>query len=493
MGYDSKDVFKQLQCALDENCALKAHIKQLKHDINIFKQVNVQLKNLLTSQTNQINKQSVQIAELAAQNILQAKFLEKLTDEVDRLKKQINSNSSNSSLPPSKGQKTNIFNSREKSGKKSGGQPGHKGFHLSKSDIENKIAHGLVRHEIINHGIGENFVSKFTIDINVEVIATEHRFFSNIPNEFRPDVQYGDSIKTLSTMLVGRGIVASNRITELTASLTDGTIKLSDGSIYNWLAEFNNKAQRDIANIKTNLLNNPLLQVDETAARCEGKNMHARNYSTNSHVLYTLNQTKGKQAIKDDDILPRFTGAMMHDHNTINYNYGTRHSECNVHLIRYLKANFENTKNEWANDLANLLLASNTTRKIAIEKGFKCFTQYLLDRYQKRFDEILSTGFAANLNTKSRYFKKEELKLLRRLQKYKLNHLLFLEDFTIPFDNNLSERDLRTFKTKSKVSGCFRSLTGGRHFATLLSIIKTAIKQNQSPFHAVRNIFANAS
>jgi len=95
-----------------------------------------------------------------------------------------------------------------------------------------------------------------------------------------------------------------------------------------------------------------------------------------------------------------------------------------------------------------------------------------------------------NKQTKSRYDKKEELKLLRRLQKYKNNHLLYLEDFTVPFDNNLSERDLRTFKTKMKVSGCFRSLTGARHFATLLSIIKTAIKQGRSPYTAVREIFA---
>jgi len=92
--------------------------------------------------------------------------------------------------------------------------------------------------------------------------------------------------------------------------------------------------------------------------------------------------------------------------------------------------------------------------------------------------------------TKSRFYQKEEQKLLNRLKKYKDNHLLFAQNFAVPFDNNLSERDLRMIKTKGKVSGCFRSLNGARVFANLMSIIKTAIKQNISPHLAVRSVFS---
>ena len=473
MGQYSKSIYSQLQDALGE--------------ISVLKKENKRQEKLIKDQVAQI--------------ILLTKLLEeqntKLTEEIERLRKQINADSSNSSLPPSQDQKPNtkIFNSREKRGNPSGGQFGHKGFWLSKVDIEKKIASGLMRHEIIEHGQGCSYISKYVIETKTETIAIEHRFYADesgrisIPTEFRPDVQYGNDLKTFATMLVGRGIVASNRIVEFVANLSNENIQLSDGSIYNWLAEFNTKAQPEINKITTNLLNSPLMHDDETSIRCENKNMFFRNYSTENQVRYTLNPTKGKQSIEDDGILPKFTGTLIHDHNTVNYNYGTRHGECNVHLIRYLKRNFEDTRNEWSNDLISFLTSVNTTKKLAINYELESFEKIDLERYQKKYDEILAVGFAANKNTKSGHFKKEELKLLRRLQKYRTNHLLFLQDFTVPFDNNLSERDLRMLKTKAKVSGCFRSLSGGRIFANLMSIIKTATKQSRSPYHAVRQIF----
>ena len=108
---------------------------------------------------------------------------------------------------------------------------------------------------------------------------------------------------------------------------------------------------------------------------------------------------------------------------------------------------------------------------------------------EKRYDEIVGAGFEVSKDTKSRFYQDEERKLLKRLKKYRDNHLLFAVDFALPFDNNLSERDLRMVKTKQKVSGCFRSLGGARIFANLMSVIKTAVKQNISPYSAVFSVF----
>ena len=43
---------------------------------------------------------------------------------------------------------------------------------------------------------------------------------------------------------------------------------------------------------------------------------------------------------------------------------------------------------------------------------------------------------------------KEEISFLNRLKKHKASHLLFLRDFCVPFDNNISERDLWQCKNR---------------------------------------------
>ena len=45
------------------------------------------------------------------------------------------------------------------------------------------------------------------------------------------------------------------------------------------------------------------------------------------------------------------------------------------------------------------------------------------------------------METKHSYAKKEEQTILNRMEKYRQNHLMFLNDFEVPFDNNMSERD----------------------------------------------------
>ena len=352
-----------------------------------------------------------------------------------------------------------------------------------------------MRREIVNHGHPEgDYTSKYVIDLRVEAIAMEHRFYGNtpIPMAFRPDVQYGDEIKAVVATLAGQGLVASNRIVDMIASMSNRALELSEGTIYNFLAEFNAKAKCYIETIKTKLLNNPVLRVDQTGVRINAHNMFLSNYSDEKHVLYTANQTKGKKAIEEDGILPQFVGTLIHDHNTVYYNYGTANGECNVHLIRYLRANSENTHHHWSDDMIEFLLSVKMSKQLAIAFGVQKFEQADLDDYRIQYDEIIGAGVEAMKNTKSRFYKTEEKRLLNRLKKYRDNHLLFAVDFAVPFDNNLSERDLRMLKTKAKISGCFRSLQGTEIFASLMSITKTAIKQNLSPHLAIRSVFTGS-
>ena len=70
--------------------------------------------------------------------------------------------------------------------------------------------------------------------------------------------------------------------------------------------------------------------------------------------------------------------------------------------------------------------------------------------------------------------------------------LAFLDDLTIPFENNQAERDLRLLKTQQKVSGCFRSDAGSEAFARLRSYLSTLHKQGVALLAALRTLFTDS-
>jgi len=84
----------------------------------------------------------------------------------------------------------------------------------------------------------------------------------------------------------------------------------------------------------------------------------------------------------------------------------------------------------------------------------------------------------------------EDMKLLRRMKKYKTEHLRFVSDIAVPFDNNQAERDLRMIKAKTKISGCFRADDGGEVFAALKSYTSTLRKNGCNIFDGIRAAFA---
>ena len=67
--------------------------------------------------------------------------------------------------------------------------------------------------------------------------------------------------------------------------------------------------------------------------------------------------------------------------------------------------------------------------------------------------------------------------LLLRLSTRKQDVLRFLTDPSVPFTNNLAERDGRMMKLRQKISGGFRSENGAKDFAIIRSVLSTARKQ----------------
>lgn len=421
-----------------------------------------------------------------------------LKEDNERMKRILNNDSTNSSLPPStdqKGKSANTYNTRTKSGKKSGAQAGHKGTTLTREYVEQGIRENRFAHKIKSFGTGRGkFVSRYVLDLEITATATELRFYGDetgkisIPQEYRSDVVYGPVVKALAVELYSEGVVSNDRICGFINAVSGKSLALSEGSIYGFCKKFAERAANSTEQIKNELLCAKTVGTDATVMTVNGKQGYIRNQSTKNAVLYSAMEKKNLEELKETGILSEFTGTLVHDHETALYHFGTAHGECNVHLLRYLKKNTEETGNHWSSELSELLTAMNTERKerMSVER---IFTLSELDAYGTAYDELLEKGKSENKETKGRYAKQEEKTLLNRLSKYRENHLLFLRDFDVMFENNISERDLRKCRNRQKISGGFRKQSGIEMYCTIMSIVETCKRKNMQVFENICKIF----
>ena len=437
------------------------------------------------------------------------KLIEKLIQENEKLKNKNNKNSSNSSKPSSSNYTTprkktgaNLYNYRIKTNNKVGGQYGHNGNCLNKKQVEDLICNeNLEVREIVHYINGpktKKDIVKYKFDVEVKTYVEKHifkhgkKYKLKLPPEFYTDVTYGNNIKSLSIHLGTYNVISYNRLSDFFSVITNNVLNISNGTLVNFLYEFSNKSESSINNLIEDITLSKTIYTDETGTKFNKKNIYVRNYSNESTVVYKANKKKGHIPIKEDDILTNFCGGIMADHDKTIYSYGSKNYECLIHLGRYLEEIIQNIKEiSWASKMKELIFKINNTRKIAVRYGLKKFAKDKICEYQNEYDNIIQLAKDELINIKSTFYKSKAMTLYNRLIKYKENHLHILNDFSVPFDNNLSERDLRIFKTKTKVSGGFRSLIGIKHFVNALSIIKTSVKRNINPFDSIKNIFNN--
>jgi len=439
-------------------------------------------------------EKDIRISGLEAEN-------KKLILEIERLRNILNKDSSNSSKPPSTDGFKKIFNSREKSGKKSGGQLGHKGysrklFNNPTQIIEHKQKFCDCGHEILYK---DDFVAKQHVDIELKANIVEHRAFkgrcpcckkkykNTLPFDLINPVTYGNNVKAFVMLLSAEGCVSLNRIQSFLAETSDGVIKVSDGTIVNWQKEFASKTDEEIAEIKKNLISSKALHKDESVVYVENNLQWFHTLGNKDVTLYHVNAKRGHEADIAMGILPIYKGVLVRDHFAALVNLTCEQQECNAHVLRYLKA--EDAKGKaWAKEMIEVLvLAHRETRG----KGQKIsLPPERVSYYEREYDRIIDAGMTEHESSTERLFNTDNIKLLRRMQKYKTAHLLFLSRAEVPFDNNLAERDLRMIKTKTKVSGCFRSEKGAENFAKAKSVLSTARKQHQNLFRKTHSLFS---
>lgn len=428
---------------------------------------------------------------------------------IQDLKSRLNKNSSNSSKPSSTdGFKKVIHSCREKTGRKIGGQINHKGSTLNKKEptqiINKKIEKCECGGKVQNK---EEFEAKQLIDIEIKVNVIEERIYEGKCNkcgkthkakfskEFKNPAQYGNNLKAFVSMLVNEEYVAIDRCSKFVKEITGEKIKLSNGTIVNITKELAKKSNPSIKNIRSHLIESEIAHSDETGIRINGEQHWLHTLCNDDYVSYGVNKKRGKDAIDEMELLKFFTGILMHDHFKPYYKYEQiTHAECNAHIIRYLKSVVEIFQRKEAEEFLTFLVEINNRKKQAIKEGKKELTEKEIIEIENKYKELLN-------NWKSAYYEyikelevinkplEEERCLFERLLEYQEEHLLFIKNFRVPFDNNMAERALRMIKTKKNVSGGFRSKSLAENFCDIRSLFGSGKKQEKNLFDIAKQIF----
>jgi len=450
-----------------------------------------------------------EILFLKTENASQKQEIVLLKELITSLLGKQNKNSSNSSKPPSSdsfSKKTKSM--RKTSGKKVGGQPGHQGNTLEATDSPDYI----VNHDVdscrccgknISFLVSHNYESRQVFDIApIQLQVTEHRAIIKtcphcnevskacFPKAVSQPVQYGSHVQKTAIYLMNYQLLPLQRTSELFKDLFGQSISTSTLSSMN-LNCYNNLASFEQI-VSGELIKQSVVHFDETGYYINNTRQWLHSASTKTLTLYMPHEKRGKIAMDAIAILPTFKGIAIHDYWKPYLSYECQHNLCNAHHLRDLTFCAEQEKSEWATKEIALLLQIKKQCDQAKQAGQTQLRLQQITTNEKNYKQLITEGHKAHPpplpNKKGIRGKVKQSKTQNMLQRFDQNQqsiLGFMYDFTIPFDNNLAEQDIRMMKVKQKISGCFRTIAGAKVFARIRSYISTTRKQEIGVLNAI--------
>jgi len=415
---------------------------------------------------------------------------------------------------------------RRPSGRRPGGQPGHRGHTRPRVERPDRI---VTHAPSVCRGCGASLSGGYVVKCEsrqlidlppVRPWVVEHRALTKrcrscdevtkgrFPQELKAAVQYGLGLRARAVYLVNYQLLPYRRACELLADFF--SCPISPGSLRRITAECAGRALPAEVEIKNRLKRAEVIHVDETGLRVEGAGSFVHVASTAGLTHYACDSRRGKAAMDAVGILPSFTGVSVHDGwPAYQYYYQCRHALCGAHLLReltYIEETHPHQRGEWAEPLAQLLVEMKETVETARGVGHSALTGQEQAEFFRRYDRLVRRGLELNPERhtrrrveqgrakakggRGRIGQSEARKLVARLESRRAEVLRFMTDFRVAFDNNQAERDLRMIKLQQKIGGCFRSGEGARQFCRLRSVISTARKQGQRVLDSIEKVLA---
>lgn len=422
-----------------------------------------------------------------------------------KLRTQLNHDYENSSLPSSQSTRhKKISNSREKTGKKPGGQPGHEGHCRKKQEPSTEPVHLAPPQEVLDDPDFKKTaktIVKQMVNIRIMLDVTEYhadvyyhsktgeRIHADFPSGVINDVNYGGNIKAFLFLLNNDCCTSIDKSRKFLSDLTGGKLNLSKGMISSLCQEFADKSEQERKKAFADMLLSPVMHIDCTNAKVNGKSAYVFVCSApGGESLYFAREKKGHEGVKGTPA-EDYQGVLVHDHDTTFYRYGADHQECLAHILRYLKDSMENEPERTWNKNMHALLREMIHYRNGLATGTECEPAKVAE-FESQYLEILKKAEEEYESIPASEYYKDGYHLYLRMKKYMANHLLFLHDCRVPPTNHEAERLLRGYKRKQQQAMSFRSFENIEALCQCMSmLVMMRQKEDINLFDRVSQIF----
>lgn len=480
------------------------YIESLKEKEKLIERIN-KLGNEIEKIIEENEKKQQEINEQLKQN----KEIIKKYNSI--IKKYQHANSTNSNMPSSFDvlghTKTRTqTNTRIKTDKKRGGQKNHP-LHKSKlsenADYVRKLyvkkAPSGAIPKMNEEGNIEYYVTQ-EVDLTLKSIITETRYYidENAEDLAKADnyainpVVYSNHFKAAVVYLNQRGTIPLQRLCDMIADISKGSVQLRAGTLSKWCKECSKKSEEQQNEILKDILDKPIVHVDETGMKVNAEQYWIQTITNEKGAAFFMTKRRGDEEKGAIGHLKTYNGTIIHDHFKPYQKLQCKHAECNAHIDRYLKNGIEFDKSKECKELLELMHNMLKRKRKLIDDKKANMPEEEIKAYEAKYEEILNQGlknyYAKNEGIQKKY-EPEYIKTFKRMLEYKDDHLRFITDFEIPYTNNAAERQCRAVKAKKKSSGQFVSESSGKAYVGILSLLQTARIKNENALEALERVF----
>lgn len=445
------------------------------------------------SRLNRVN------SRLVSDNTKLEKQIKQLEAEIERLGgRQVEKDSTNSSVPPTQqsisAQITLRTKSlRESTGRPSGGQPGHEGRELAKTDTPSDVMeHRAKVCPYCGAVIPEDAEQECTMTTQmIEIggvaeppVVTEHkrltavcphchkRAHGKMPTGNSTKTSYGPKVQTVVVYLFVVQSMPYNRIAGMMRDVFS-LESFSEGTVKNILSRNAAKAQAVYMALLGYIAKEKCAGMDETGVYINKALCWFWCLQCAKYCFVFADPSRGIEALKKHGILEHLVNLVLcTDRHSTYFNVEVlTHQFCLVHLIRNLQyLNDINQTQQWSRQMQQLFRDAIHESNMAEAPPGKL----VRERYEERLDKLLDEDVG--------HLGKDFQALQNGITKCRDYLFTFLDHEGVPHHNNASEAAIRILKVKTKVSGGFRTQNGADEFAVFHSIADTAKRNGKSKF-----------